>query len=234
MPVSEVVTTEYLQRFVGGTVHIENNLEDYGFTGTIASLAIVGSDLSLQFSEVRRTRGEPTDDDNRLTYEAPFGMATRIEPERTKLVVDLTPVVWEVLTFECSADAAATAAPLPQPAALSTEYLTQFVGGDLEFHQGKGPMGDTWRGPIASVESADGNVIIKLRWCGFMANGAMQFKKDEKVEFVFGMSDYTVQETGGPKGRSVFVHREGMPRGLLVVFPAPHNLDPEKVEGLTI
>ena len=231
MLVTERLTDQILERFSGGNVRIENKVEDYLFEGTVASMRIEGTTLCVQLSELRKVSGAGGVDDGGLKYAIDLQIARDVGLERTRLYVDTSPILWEKATFTCSEEQAAKADPIELPALLTDEQLKPFIGGDVEVHLGKGPISDTWRGPISAASVVDDVLEVTCTWVGFLQRGMLQWTKHGKNQFRWDLKDYQISPQGN---RLIISHREGPDKGMIVLFPQGKNLDPAKVEGLTV
>jgi hypothetical protein len=54
-----LLTTETLQRFVGGQMEIQNQIEQYLFRGEIARISVQGENLEVQFAWFAKGEGYP-------------------------------------------------------------------------------------------------------------------------------------------------------------------------------
>ena len=166
MPVSFRLTNEILARFVGGTITIEQDMEDLKLEGVISELSIVGQNIHVRCSRIEKVGGNGHFGESPLEFDISLELVSDSRLERTELYLSTVPIIWESFTVRCSEEIAAEVEPITQPPLLAQDRVASYVGGDLEVHVGTGGITDTWRGPVTTISVVDDfNSVADLFRC---------------------------------------------------------------------
>lgn len=210
-----VLTPGRCSRLSGAAVVITNDLEGYGYEGTVDTVAVAGDELRIRFRELRQTKGDH-DGEPRLDFAASFHIYALSFVGET--VVLESPVVNETVVFT-PADG------------VTVNPLHDQIGGDVELNEGGGMPKKSTRGPLKSLRFEGSRVFVTCEWraTADLRSDDMRHKLIAENEFDRDLAELELVG-GGPDslGRFVFVSAA---RGESVVFfsPSGKKLSRDKV-----